>query len=356
MASQTSATGKDVAAAAVCTERRDLSDLSFTQRLLFGLRCALHRNFFDTLIYVTSVLHPIDSRRIVEKSWKSHPHLKHRIIPPLKRCDVPPPILLDIHGGGFIMGKPFHDDEPNLNLSSSLNCLIISLNYSKAPAVQFPTPINELIDTVLDILADDSLDFDRSRVALGGYSAGANYSLSVAQSPKLQGKIHGIIAWYPCTDVTIRKEAKALSRPYTKPGEVDSLMAGYEMFMQAYIPKNSISDPGVSVTFAERETLPKDLLIIGAEMDILCKEAAVMAGKYADIDLASSWDTNSDKRKFGFQAEGIRWILARNARHGFTHALANLGEKGRIQREIASKTHEEVCQWLLEGCFLPKGE
>lgn len=156
-------------------------DLVGIERLAFQLRVAYACFSRNASVYIASLFQTLEGKsRIYEKSYTSHPHLKHRFIPPLEKSEsrnVLPPLFLDIHGGGFIMGDPWNDDEPNLCISTNLDCLVVSMNYSKAPAVQFPTPTNELVDTVLEILADKYLRFDRSRVVIGGYSAGGNLCL-----------------------------------------------------------------------------------------------------------------------------------------------------------------------------------
>jgi len=328
-------------------------DMSTLRRLAFDIRVFNHNLIASFAFNVASQFQKLEgSSRIYEKSYPNHPHLKHRITPPAK-SDGLPPLFLDIHGGGFIGGKPWNNDEPNLLLASKLNCLVVSMDYSKSPGVQFPVPTNELIDTVLSVLADSSLTFDRSRIAIGGYSAGGTLSLSVAQSPQLKDKIQAVVAWYPATDASGPLEPKIKSRPYPEAGDVDMLAKGYDMFVRAYLPANALRDPMASPIFAKRETLPKDLLIIGAELDLLCKEAAVMARNHAGVDVESLWDRDVDE-KFAFEAEGIKWICVRGARHGFTHTIFNSGPEGEKKTERSRQHYEEVCRWLAEGPFSSK--
>jgi acetyl esterase/lipase len=153
-------------------------DLSRRERFSMHFRATFGRLLSFVILFIGHKFQTLEGRgRIYQKSYPSHSHLKHRFIPPPKESDSLPPLFLDIHGGGFLIGDPWNDDEPNLWMSLSLNCLVVSLNYTKAPAVQFPTPMDEIIDTVLDILGDESLRFDRSRVVIGGYSAGGNLCL-----------------------------------------------------------------------------------------------------------------------------------------------------------------------------------
>lgn len=347
-------TTQESAKSASKTELLHYRELSTMRKMLFDLKVASVRLTRESMIYIASLFQRLEGRsRIFNLSYPRHPHLKHRVIPPPETSDALPPLFLDIHGGGFIMGRPWNDDEPNLCLSSSLNCLVISMDYSKAPAVQFPTPTNELTQAVLDILEDTSLRFDRSRVAIGGYSAGGNLCLSVAQSPLLRDKLRGVVSWYPVTDAMIPCSEKVTTRPYPRAGEVDMLEKDYDMFLRAYAPRDALSDPGLSPTYTSRENLPKDLLIVGAELDLLCKEAAVMAGKYAGVDVDSLW-ARDVAEKFGFEAPGIRWLCVQNARHGFTHSIVNFGAEGKKRTEVARQHYLEICRWLTDGPFSSK--
>lgn len=165
------------------------SDLSRMRILYLYLRAASERFLSNTIFSIASLFQTLEGKsRIYEKTYPRHSHLKHRFIPPPEASDILPPLFLDIHGGGFMIGNPWNDDEPNLCLSTALNCFVVSMNYSKAPSVQFPTPTNELVDTVLDILADTSLRFDRSRVVIGGYSAGGNLCLVGNHGTKIRRK------------------------------------------------------------------------------------------------------------------------------------------------------------------------
>jgi hypothetical protein len=124
----------------------------------------------------------------------------------------------------------------------------------------------------------------------------------------------------------------------------------YDFLLKAYAPADALRHPGFSVTFTPRNLLPSKLLIIGAELDLLCKEAGVMAGKYAGVDVERIWDTD-DNQKFGFEAEGIKWICVRGALHGFTHTIGNFGAKGRERTKTTREHYAEVSRWLSEGPF-----
>jgi acetyl esterase/lipase len=67
-----------------------------------------------------------------------------------------------------------------------------------------------LVNAVLD---DNSLPFDRKKVAMGGASAGANLSLAVTQDESLQGRIGGVVSYYGLVDFSTPLEVQLASRP-----------------------------------------------------------------------------------------------------------------------------------------------
>jgi acetyl esterase/lipase len=92
-------------------------------------------------------------------------------------------------------------------LCEKIGGVVVSLQYPRAPQYRFPIAIDAVTEIVKEILADDSLAFDRKKVAIGGFSAGANLALSVVQDKKLQGRIQGVVAFYPPVNISVRAKA-----------------------------------------------------------------------------------------------------------------------------------------------------
>lgn len=105
------------------------------------------------------------------KTYPSQPTLTHRIFyPPNHKAGDSPPLILTIHGGGFFLFTPAVDDGVNATMAKELGCVVIGLDYSKSPRVKFPSAVDELVEATSQILEDESLVFDRTRVVVGGYS------------------------------------------------------------------------------------------------------------------------------------------------------------------------------------------
>ncbi|MCJ1384338.1 hypothetical protein MMC17_007454 [Xylographa soralifera] len=296
---------------------------------------------------------------ILTKSYPSAPHLKHRIYypPTYTSSSAPLPLYLSMHGGGFVFGDASFDDTVNAKVCSDLNVLVISLDYPKAPAVTYPVPTQQVVATILSIFADDSLPFDRHRVAIGGYSAGGQIALSACLDPQLKGKIRAVTPFYPVTDFTINAAVRKDTRPYRYEGEVDDLLKLVPLFLYAYVPVGQdLRAPGLSPAFAVREELPEWICAVGAELDILANEAGAMMGRLAGKELVKVGETEGlgEQDRDGFEADGgrLKWVHVKGAGHGFTHmwGAASKHDPENAKKD-ADETYRIVGEWLFNGPF-----
>lgn len=127
------------------------------------------------------------------------------------------PVLLSIHGGGFVVGDPLDDDLWNARFSNMHNAIVVALNYAKAPANAYPGPVRDLLALIPAVLDDPALrpHMDASKVGLAGFSAGGNLVLAVAQDPSIRDRITaGAMPIYPVLDLSLRVEQKTPTRRY----------------------------------------------------------------------------------------------------------------------------------------------
>jgi len=60
------------------------------------------------------------------------------------RSDDPLPVIVHIHGGGFVMGTPEMKDVENRLFASELKCAIYSVDYRLAPEAPHPAPLEDI--------------------------------------------------------------------------------------------------------------------------------------------------------------------------------------------------------------------
>lgn len=116
------------------------------------------------------------------------------------------PVLLYLHGGGWVFGNLETHDTICRRLAAGSGCAVLSLDYRLAPEHPFPAALDDVADA-LGWLAykGREVGLDPSRMAIGGDSAGGN--LAVATLLALRGtdgpKPIFQLLIYPALDLTM---------------------------------------------------------------------------------------------------------------------------------------------------------
>ena len=91
------------------------------------------------------------------------------------------PAVLDIHGGGYVLGAADMSDMPNRAVALDHDCIVISVDYRLAPETRWPGALHDCY-AALCWLNDnaDELGIDRARIAISGGSAGGGHAAALA--------------------------------------------------------------------------------------------------------------------------------------------------------------------------------
>lgn len=99
-----------------------------------------------------------------------------------KSSDSPVPILLWLHGGGYIIGKPEISEAACIEYVRELGIVIVSVDYRLAPDYPFPTPLEDGYTALKWVHTHAAeLGIDTARLAIGGESAGAGLAAALVQ-------------------------------------------------------------------------------------------------------------------------------------------------------------------------------
>lgn len=117
----------------------------------------------------------------------------------------PQPALIYYHGGGWVLGNLESHDGVCREIANVAQCAVISVDYRLAPEAKFPAAADDAIAAaqwIHDNAAD--LGLDRTRLAVGGDSAGGNLSAVVALHARDNGgpKLKLQVLIYPSTDMS----------------------------------------------------------------------------------------------------------------------------------------------------------
>lgn len=91
-----------------------------------------------------------------------------------------PPVYVNVHGGGFVVGHPEQDDPWCRYLAANAGVMVINPDYVLAPRHRFPAAVHQIYDVVC-WAAGPGRDWDGTRLCVGGQSAGGNLSAAAAR-------------------------------------------------------------------------------------------------------------------------------------------------------------------------------
>ncbi len=116
--------------------------------------------------------------------------------------DGPFPALIYFHGSGWVILNLDVVDVPLRALANRSGCVMIAVNYQKAPEHPFPTAFDDCHATVQWVAEHaEELDVDPSRIGVGGDSAGGNLAAAIALQARQTGPpLRCQILVYPVTD------------------------------------------------------------------------------------------------------------------------------------------------------------
>jgi acetyl esterase len=201
----------------------------------------------------------------------------------------PVPLVVNFHGGGFVMGNLTAADWLCGQVAAQARVIVASVDYRLAPEYPAPTPFTDSWTATRWLVRHAGLlGGDPSRVTVLGESAGANLAALVALASRDQSRtdpswpaLAGQILAYPAVDLTLSSAsiAELADAPMLRRATLD-------WYGRLYLPQGlqtSIAgdDPRVSPIFAADHTdLPPALVLIAGEdplRDDGARYAAVLA-------------------------------------------------------------------------------
>lgn len=125
-----------------------------------------------------------------------------RIVKPAGSTGVLP-VILYMHGGGWVLGNAGTHDRLVRELAVGVNAAVAFVEYDRSPEARYPVAIEQAYATAQWIIhsgADEGLD--SSRLAVAGDSVGGNMTAALAILAKQRGDVTFVhqSLYYPVTD------------------------------------------------------------------------------------------------------------------------------------------------------------
>jgi acetyl esterase len=219
----------------------------------------------------------------VDEEWITVPaavgDVRVRIVKP---PDAPAmlPVVLYMHGGGWILGDAGTHDRLVRELAVGARAAIAFVEYDRSPEARYPVAIEQGYAVAQWIVRDGAVKgLDASRLAVAGDSVGGNMTAALTIMAKQRGDVRFVhqSIWYPVTD------AAQDTASYTEFAEGPYLRAkAMEWFWDAYTTdpaeRAQITASPNRATRDELAGLPPGLLIVD-EADVLRDEGEAYAAK-----------------------------------------------------------------------------
>ena len=199
--------------------------------------------------------------------------LRVRLIRPNGAPDLP--VLLFVHGGGFILGSVDTHEAMARALALSANSVVAAVDYRLAPEHPYPAALEDAASVLNWLEANgDALPLDPSRIAIAGDSAGAQIAASVVSDGDNRSAVRHLALLYPLLDPSRASlSSQLLSEGYMLTGEF------IDWAWQAYT--DDPCDPLVNLLGASLGGFPPTS-IVTAEFDPLRDEGDAFADRLRD--------------------------------------------------------------------------
>ncbi len=189
----------------------------------------------------------------------------------------PLPVILYIHGGGWVIADiDVYDSSPRA-LAKGANAIVVSIEYRHAPEAKFPAAHDDANAAYKWVLANAAKwGGDVNKVAVAGESAGGNMAVNVAISAR-DAKLpmpRSILAVYPVADSNMATGSKVTSVD-TKP--LNTKMLGW-FFTNTLANPADAMDPRLNLVGAKLDGLPPTTIIL-ASIDPLHDDGVNLSDK-----------------------------------------------------------------------------
>ncbi|GAA0487586.1 alpha/beta hydrolase [Streptomyces olivaceiscleroticus] len=129
------------------------------------------------------------------------------------------PVVFNIHGGGFVIGRIEVDDEACLDIARRVGALVVSVGYRLAPEHPYPAALEDCY-AVLEWLAKEApeLGGDTTRIAVHGTSAGGGLAAALTLLTRDRGGPQIAFQYLDLPELDDRLDNESMRRFTDTPG------------------------------------------------------------------------------------------------------------------------------------------
>lgn len=222
---------------------------------------------------------------------------------PVVSGDGPGPLLVFIHGGGFIEGDLDSHDAPCRVLAERSGVPVLAITYRRGPEHRLPAAHDDCVAAFQWVHKHaDEFGADPARIGVGGDSAGGNLAAWVAiEAARLGLPVAWQMLVYPCTDAVRDNESIRLF--------ADGFYLTREFIDRANRDYTSdpaeLADERLSLVRAELPSGLAPAYVVTAGFDPLRDEGEAYARRLADAGVAVELKRFTDLIHGSFNIVGV---------------------------------------------------
>ncbi len=254
-------------------ERRDWSDISAARATLEKFLERMHQPVLPASVSMEDCYVPGPA---------GDPDVMMRIYRP---ASLPrsAPAFYWIHGGGMVTGNVDGTDGYCASIADELNILVASVEYRLAPEHPFPAPMEDCYAGLVWLSASTAeLGVDRSRIAVGGASAGGGLAAGVALAARDRGEAplcFQLLVYPMLDDRNITRSSHAIHDPRTWNREAN--LAGWNAYLAGNAGGEDVSPYASPPRANDLAGLPPAYINVG-DLDLFVDEDVAYARAMSD--------------------------------------------------------------------------
>ena len=232
------------------------------------------------------------SKLAIDEKWITLPaeagEVRVRIVKPVGAEGLLP-VILYVHGGGWILGNAGTHDRLVRELAVGVNAAVAFVEYNRSPESRYPVAIEQAYATAQWITRQGANEgLDGSRLAVAGDSVGGNMTAALAILAKQRGDVRFVhqSLYYPVTDAAQDTDS------YREFAEGPFLRApSMAWFWDAYCPdpkrRSEITASPLRATISDLTDLPEAFVIVD-ENDVLRDEGEAYARRLTEAGVRTT--------------------------------------------------------------------
>ncbi|MGA4538982.1 alpha/beta hydrolase [Uniformispora flossi] len=229
----------------------------------------------------------------VDDTWLTVPaevgDVRVRIVKPAGTAQEVLPVVLYVHGGGWVLGNAGTHDRLVRDLAVAAHAAVAFVEYDRSPEARYPVAIEQAYAVAQFLTANGAKgNLDTSRMAIAGDSVGGNMTAALTLMAKQRGDVTFVhqSLYYPVTDAAQDTDSyrEFADGPYLT---AKAMAWFWDAYTTDPAQRAEITASPLRATLDELSGLPPAFVIVD-ENDVLRDEGEAYARRLAEAGVPTT--------------------------------------------------------------------